>query len=89
MQTKWQVQVCQGVKQMCVTSIWNVKWRWLYLLGEKINFIYNWFVNKTNFATLNMELEDGFDDMLAEISEPTSPKQPKLDAPGDNHIFLN
>lgn len=36
-----------------------------------------------------MELEDGFDDMLAEISEPTSPKQPKLDAPGDNHIFLN
>ncbi|XP_063360731.1 DNA excision repair protein ERCC-1 [Cydia amplana] len=28
-----------------------------------------------------MELEDGFDDILAEISEPTSPKQPKLDEP--------
>ncbi|KAJ8727424.1 hypothetical protein PYW07_001543 [Mythimna separata] len=26
-----------------------------------------------------MDLEDGFDDLLAEISEPTSPKQPKIE----------
>lgn len=27
-----------------------------------------------------MELEDGFDDLLAQISEPTSPKQLKLES---------
>ncbi|KAI8424131.1 hypothetical protein MSG28_002727 [Choristoneura fumiferana] len=32
-----------------------------------------------------MELEDGFDDILAEISEPTSSKQPKLDGPGSSN----
>lgn len=26
-----------------------------------------------------MDLEDGFDDLLAEISEPTSPKKPKTE----------
>lgn len=26
-----------------------------------------------------MELEDGFDDLLAEVAEPTSPKRPRTD----------
>lgn len=34
-----------------------------------------------------MELEDGFDDLLAEVCEPTSPKQPRLDQ-NDQQIQL-
>lgn len=41
-----------------------------------------------------MELEDGLDDLLAEISEPISPKKAKLDIevpqaqPGMSHVEL-
>lgn len=33
-----------------------------------------------------MELEDGFDDLLAEINEPTSPKVPKIEPEGSGQV---
>lgn len=34
-----------------------------------------------------MELEDGFDDLLAEISEPTSPKVPKIEPESAENVL--